>query len=182
MGRLVYSPDLDGTERTRVENAPKDWCHNRKCLVKLERLTLIRFLPDIRLSARPYGPVFPFWLLLGLLLRLHILVLSPSLPTSSSRASPCSICYSSRWLWYVALLVYVPSTVLSRLEQFASITSQLVEASVAVTRIRKFLLSEELQTDARIVDEGEVAEGDVVCTQFIYPSGASAKRHTGYRD
>ncbi|KAB5588814.1 Metal resistance protein YCF1 [Ceratobasidium theobromae] len=48
------------------------------------------------------------------------------------------------------------------LAMFASITSQLVEASVAVTRIRKFLLSEELQTDARIVDEGEVAEGDVV--------------------
>ncbi|CAE6470998.1 unnamed protein product [Rhizoctonia solani] len=48
------------------------------------------------------------------------------------------------------------------LAMFASITSQLVEAAVAVTRIRKFLLSEELQADARIVDEGEVAEGDMV--------------------
>ncbi|EUC56004.1 multidrug resistance-associated ABC transporter, partial [Rhizoctonia solani AG-3 Rhs1AP] len=48
------------------------------------------------------------------------------------------------------------------LAMFASITSQLVEAAVAVTRIRKFLLSEELQADARIIDEGEVAEGDTV--------------------
>ncbi|KAG9086906.1 hypothetical protein FS749_003298, partial [Ceratobasidium sp. UAMH 11750] len=48
------------------------------------------------------------------------------------------------------------------LAMFASITSQLVEASVAVTRIRKFLLSDELQPDARSVDEGEVAEGDTV--------------------
>ncbi|KAG9121358.1 hypothetical protein FRC07_002714, partial [Ceratobasidium sp. 392] len=48
------------------------------------------------------------------------------------------------------------------LAMFANITSQLVEASVAVTRIRKFLLSEELQVDARVVDEGEVAEGDTV--------------------
>ncbi|CAE6433317.1 unnamed protein product [Rhizoctonia solani] len=48
------------------------------------------------------------------------------------------------------------------LAMFASITSQLVEAAVAVTRIRKFLLSEELQADARIVDDGEVAEGDTV--------------------
>ncbi|GAB1525242.1 hypothetical protein RhiTH_008400 [Rhizoctonia solani] len=48
------------------------------------------------------------------------------------------------------------------LAMFASITSQLVEAAVAVTRIRKFLLSEELQNDARIVDLREVAEGDMV--------------------
>ncbi|QRV89229.1 ABC transporter transmembrane region [Ceratobasidium sp. AG-Ba] len=48
------------------------------------------------------------------------------------------------------------------LAMFANITSQLVEASVAVTRIRKFLLSEELQADARSVDEVEVAEGDTV--------------------
>ncbi|CAE6434162.1 unnamed protein product [Rhizoctonia solani] len=48
------------------------------------------------------------------------------------------------------------------LAMFASITSQLVEAAVAVTRIRKFLLSEELQADARIVDLREVAEGDTV--------------------
>ncbi|KAG8684180.1 hypothetical protein FRC11_012505, partial [Ceratobasidium sp. 423] len=48
------------------------------------------------------------------------------------------------------------------LAMFANITSQLVEAAVAVTRIRKFLLSEELQADARIVDDGEVAEGDTV--------------------
>ncbi|KAF8747849.1 ABC transporter transmembrane region [Rhizoctonia solani] len=46
------------------------------------------------------------------------------------------------------------------LAMFASITSQLVEAAVAVTRIRK--LSEELQNDARIVDLREVAEGDTV--------------------
>ncbi|KAG8790592.1 hypothetical protein FRC12_011475, partial [Ceratobasidium sp. 428] len=48
------------------------------------------------------------------------------------------------------------------LAMFANITSQLVEAAVAVTRIRKFLLSEELQADARSVNEGEVAEGDTV--------------------
>ncbi|CAE6405604.1 unnamed protein product [Rhizoctonia solani] len=48
------------------------------------------------------------------------------------------------------------------LAMFANITSQLVEAAVAVTRIRKFLLSEELQADARIVDDREVAEGDTV--------------------
>ncbi|KAF8595618.1 metal resistance protein YCF1 [Ceratobasidium sp. AG-I] len=48
------------------------------------------------------------------------------------------------------------------LAMFASITSQLVEAVVAVTRIRKFLLSEELQDDARKVNEDEVAEGDIV--------------------
>jgi hypothetical protein len=42
-----------------------------------------------------------------------------------------------------------------------------VEAAVAVTRIRKFLLSEELQADARIVDLREVAEGDTVrCTDL----------------
>ncbi|CAE7095301.1 unnamed protein product [Rhizoctonia solani] len=48
------------------------------------------------------------------------------------------------------------------LAMFASITSQLVEAAVAVTRLRKFLLSEELQADARIIDDGEVGEGDTV--------------------
>ncbi|KAG9104389.1 hypothetical protein FRC06_002943 [Ceratobasidium sp. 370] len=48
------------------------------------------------------------------------------------------------------------------LAMFANITSQLVEASVAVTRIRKFLLSDELQPDARSVDESEVAEGGIV--------------------
>ncbi|KAJ1307098.1 hypothetical protein OPQ81_001216 [Rhizoctonia solani] len=48
------------------------------------------------------------------------------------------------------------------LAMFANITSQLVEAAVAVNRIRGFLLSEELQADARSVDDREVAEGDTV--------------------
>ncbi|KAG8788253.1 hypothetical protein FRC12_014784 [Ceratobasidium sp. 428] len=44
----------------------------------------------------------------------------------------------------------------------ATVTSQVVESTVSVARVRDFLLSEELQSDAREVDETEVAEGDVV--------------------
>ncbi|CAE6428317.1 unnamed protein product [Rhizoctonia solani] len=44
----------------------------------------------------------------------------------------------------------------------ANITSQIVESTVSINRIRTFLLSEELQSDARDVDETEVLEGETV--------------------
>ncbi|KAG8760180.1 hypothetical protein FRC11_000794 [Ceratobasidium sp. 423] len=48
------------------------------------------------------------------------------------------------------------------LGQVANLTSRIVESTVAVSRIRQFLLSEELQSDARDVDEAEVLEGVTV--------------------
>ncbi|CAE6486674.1 unnamed protein product [Rhizoctonia solani] len=44
----------------------------------------------------------------------------------------------------------------------ANITGQIVESTVSIGRIHNFLLSEELQSDARDVDETEVSEGETV--------------------
>ncbi|CAE6455011.1 unnamed protein product [Rhizoctonia solani] len=63
--------------------------------------------------------------------------------------------------------VIFPCIALFNLLQFplsmsASITSQLVEAAVSITRLREFLLSEEVKADLRIVDLAEVVEGGTV--------------------
>jgi hypothetical protein len=68
----------------------------------------------------------------------------------------------------VCVLEPVKFWYLNMISQFATVTSNVIEAWVSVKRLSKFLKSEELQTDARTVSlKTRLGEGDVVSTYVL---------------